>query len=76
VPIVDAQTHEVVEHVDNTGIASPALSETEPDISFAPPGRKLCVRHQRMADEGTNLKLQKVLTACVPWKYAILIHIT
>lgn len=25
-----------------------------------PPGRKLCVRHQRMADEGTNLKLQQV----------------
>lgn len=26
----------------------------------APPARKLCVRHQRMADEGTNLKLQQV----------------
>lgn len=26
------------------------------------PGRKLCVRHQRMADEGTNLKLQQVST--------------
>lgn len=25
-----------------------------------PPGRKLCFRHQRMADEGTNLQLQKV----------------
>lgn len=25
-----------------------------------PPARKLCVRHQRMADEGTNEKLQKV----------------
>lgn len=25
-----------------------------------PPPRKLCVRHQRMADEGTNLKLQQV----------------
>jgi hypothetical protein len=24
------------------------------------PARKLCVRHQRMADEGTNLKLQQV----------------
>lgn len=28
----------------------------------ATPGRKLCVRHQRMADEGTNLKLQQVST--------------
>lgn len=25
-----------------------------------PSPRKLCVRHQRMADEGTNLKLQQV----------------
>lgn len=24
------------------------------------PARKLCVRHQRMADEGTNMKLQQV----------------
>ncbi|PPQ66855.1 hypothetical protein CVT26_009634 [Gymnopilus dilepis] len=28
-----------------------------------PPPRKLCVRHQRMADEGTNLKLQQSLDA-------------
>ncbi|KAF8921532.1 WD40-repeat-containing domain protein [Mucidula mucida] len=35
--------------------------ETEsgsPPPSQQPPARKLCVRHQRMADEGTNLKLQ------------------
>lgn len=32
----------------------------EPVQSEAPPPRKLCVRHQRMADEGTNLKLQQV----------------
>ena len=25
-----------------------------------PPARKLCVRHQRMADEGISLKLQQV----------------
>ena len=25
-----------------------------------PPNRKLCIRHQRMADEGMNLKLQQV----------------
>jgi hypothetical protein len=31
-----------------------------PPQSDAPPPRKLCVRHQRMADEGTNLKLQQV----------------
>ncbi|KAI0050014.1 WD40 repeat-like protein [Auriscalpium vulgare] len=28
-----------------------------------PPARKLCIRHQRMADEGTNLKLQQALDA-------------
>jgi F-box and WD-40 domain protein MET30 len=41
--------------------------ETLPDTSEGqstpapsqPPARKLCVRHQRMADEGTNLKLQQ-----------------
>lgn len=30
-----------------------------------PPPRKLCVRHQRMADEGTNLKLQHVCVSPV-----------
>jgi hypothetical protein len=30
-----------------------------PPPSQGPPPRKLCVRHQRMADEGTNLKLQQ-----------------
>ncbi|KAI9566530.1 WD40 repeat-like protein [Boletus coccyginus] len=28
-----------------------------------PPPRKLCVRHQRIADQGTNLKLQQALDA-------------
>ncbi len=40
--------------------------ETEsgsPPPSQQPPARKLCVRHQRMADEGTNLKLQHVRLA-------------
>jgi F-box/WD-40 domain protein MET30 len=55
VPIVDPATLKVVEHGGD-----PVLLTDEPDLSFAPPGRKLCVRHQRMADEGTNLKLQHV----------------
>ncbi|KIK10770.1 hypothetical protein PISMIDRAFT_25873 [Pisolithus microcarpus 441] len=38
--------------------ASSALSSR-----FAPATRKLCVRHQRMADEGTNVKLQQSLDA-------------
>ncbi|KAH8102852.1 WD40-repeat-containing domain protein [Cristinia sonorae] len=33
------------------------------EVSEAKPARKLCVRHQRMADEGTNLKLQQALDA-------------
>ncbi|EIW60725.1 WD40 repeat-like protein [Trametes versicolor FP-101664 SS1] len=32
-------------------------------MSSQPSARKLCVRHQRMADEGTNLKLQQALDA-------------
>jgi F-box/WD-40 domain protein MET30 len=40
-------------------------SKVEQDSGSPPPSeqlspRKLCVRHQRMADEGTNLKLQQV----------------
>lgn len=37
------------------------------------PPRKLCVRHQRMADEGTNLKLQQVRLHCSMLCYAHLI---
>ncbi|KAF8610191.1 WD40 repeat-like protein [Ceratobasidium sp. AG-I] len=32
-------------------------------VDLGPPGRKLCVRHQRMADEGMSLKLQRSLDA-------------
>ncbi|OSC97658.1 WD40 repeat-like protein [Trametes coccinea BRFM310] len=39
-----------------------AISKDADGISPAP-ARKLCVRHQRMADEGTNLKLQQALDA-------------
>ncbi|KAI0747708.1 WD40 repeat-like protein [Daedaleopsis nitida] len=42
--------------------ASPTLREESP-VPTQPPARKLCVRHQRMADEGTNLKLQQALDA-------------
>ncbi|KXN87745.1 putative E3 ubiquitin ligase complex SCF subunit sconB [Leucoagaricus sp. SymC.cos] len=34
-----------------------------PSPAIQQPPRKLCVRHQRMADEGTNLKLQHSLDA-------------
>jgi F-box/WD-40 domain protein MET30 len=35
-------------------------SDRPPTPPPQPSSRKLCVRHQRMADEGTNLKLQQV----------------
>lgn len=38
---------------------------SDPHIETSTPPRKLCVRHQRMADEGTNLKLQQVRLSCV-----------
>jgi len=40
-------------------MSSDAQPERSPTPSL-PSSRKLCVRHQRMADEGTNLKLQQV----------------
>ncbi|KAJ3726296.1 WD40-repeat-containing domain protein [Lentinula raphanica] len=40
----------------------PLLRSTSTSLQ-QPPGRKLCVRHQRMADEGTNLRLQHSLDA-------------
>ncbi|KAJ7694112.1 WD40-repeat-containing domain protein [Mycena rosella] len=39
------------------------IPEEPPAQLEGPPPRKLCVRHQRMADEGTNLKLQQSLDA-------------
>ncbi len=47
--------------VDSKSGGSEYLTVHESRIA-PPPGRKLCVRHQRMADEGTNLKLQQVRT--------------
>ena len=35
-------------------------SISPPTVFTQPNARKLCVRHQRIADEGTNLKLQQV----------------
>ena len=41
----------------------------------APPPRKLCPRHKRMADEGTNLKLQQVCSCQFTTVCIILMHI-
>ncbi|OJA14941.1 hypothetical protein AZE42_09383 [Rhizopogon vesiculosus] len=46
--------------------SSPPPSTTDNSVVMSPTPtsqRKLCVRHQRMADEGTNLKLQQSLDA-------------
>ncbi|KDR73424.1 hypothetical protein GALMADRAFT_227874 [Galerina marginata CBS 339.88] len=51
----------------NPVVVAPVDDDPEPkslpDTFQPPPPRKLCVRHQRMADEGTNLKLQQSLDA-------------
>ncbi|KAJ8489144.1 hypothetical protein ONZ51_g3141 [Trametes cubensis] len=43
-----------------TAASSVASSSKDAEVPSQPPARKLCVRHQRMADEGTNLKLQQL----------------
>jgi F-box/WD-40 domain protein MET30 len=64
-------TFEVTEAVDidkmeeeETPLETPEELNDAPTLS-QPGARKLCVRHQRMADEGTNLKLQQVSTFIV-----------
>ena len=55
-PIVDNSALQLV-----TKPAVPPQATAPPPADYIqPPARKLCVRHQRMADEGTNLKLQQV----------------
>ena len=61
----EVHSSETEHHVDTAGSSPTQTSERGPERSRsdAPPqpsARKLCVRHQRMADEGTNLKIQKV----------------
>ncbi|CUA74962.1 putative E3 ubiquitin ligase complex SCF subunit sconB [Rhizoctonia solani] len=47
-------------------------AESSRGLDFAPPGRKLCVRHQRMADEGMSSKLQRSLDALpIPEREAV-----
>ncbi|KAH9830924.1 WD40 repeat-like protein, partial [Rhodofomes roseus] len=58
-PIVDNSALQLV-----TKTVSPSNGTGKPTADYIqPPARKLCVRHQRMADEGTNLKLQQALDA-------------
>ncbi|CCM03916.1 uncharacterized protein FIBRA_06067 [Fibroporia radiculosa] len=53
--------------IDNSSlqlVTKPEAAHHEANQSQQQPAqRKLCVRHQRMADEGTNLKLQQALDA-------------
>ncbi|RDB23998.1 putative E3 ubiquitin ligase complex SCF subunit sconB [Hypsizygus marmoreus] len=64
-PPVRQEPPVVLDDADN--ITSSAKAEEQEPVSSPPPEhaapRKLCVRHQRMADEGTNLKLQQSLDA-------------
>ncbi|KAJ3487747.1 hypothetical protein NLJ89_g11684 [Agrocybe chaxingu] len=66
-PTMDFEPAAVLD--DAVSFAASPKSDPEPEReAFSPPPqqpppRKLCVRHQRMADEGTNLKLQQALDA-------------
>ncbi|KAF8061462.1 WD40-repeat-containing domain protein, partial [Lyophyllum atratum] len=61
-PIHD--TTMVLDDADNiTSSIKSDEHDERPSQSPPPEPRKLCVRHQRMADEGTNLKLQHSLDA-------------
>ncbi|KAI6167120.1 WD40 repeat-like protein [Pisolithus thermaeus] len=61
------------DNIPGTEITATMSAEHPPDDALqessslssrlAPATRKLCVRHQRMADEGTNIKLQQSLDA-------------
>jgi hypothetical protein len=54
----DAGFHDAVGAFESHG--SPTLEHEQRMAATQPEPRKLCVRHQRMADEGTNVKLQEV----------------
>lgn len=50
-----------MEEVEATEAPGSEISDDHSEAAPSQPAaRKLCVRHQRMADEGTNLKLQQV----------------
>lgn len=60
---IDVPTNEEVINATSHSdpVSSMYKSDTDHEFSLPqPPARKLCVRHQRMADEGTIIKLQQV----------------
>ncbi|EIM90473.1 WD40 repeat-like protein [Stereum hirsutum FP-91666 SS1] len=66
IPAVTAEGEPEEDEVRERWGASVQEQEQEASTSTPPPlqpsqGRKLCIRHQRMADEGMNLQLQKAL---------------
>lgn len=66
IPAVTTEEEPEEEEVRERWEASVQEQEQEASTSTSQPplqpsqGRKLCIRHQRMADEGMNLQLQKV----------------
>ena len=61
-PSLPPNRKDVDRPVSRTRTAKGKAKENHVEDWLQPPGRKLCSRHQRMADEGTNLQLQKVST--------------
>jgi F-box and WD-40 domain protein MET30 len=61
--VFDPSFRDSVPHSDTTH--TPIRHSVPPNLTDTPetasaPARQLCVRHKRMADQGTNLKLQRV----------------
>jgi len=64
-------------HTNEQPPTSDNLRTDPPDDVHPIPGpsqRKLCPRHKRMADEGTNLKLQQVRYCHIANVYVLLTH--
>lgn len=76
IPAVTAEGEPEEDEARERWGASVQEQEQEASTSTSPPplqpsqGRKLCIRHQRMADEGMNLQLQKVCSCqyCVGYR--------
>jgi F-box and WD-40 domain protein MET30 len=62
-PVFDTPSHD---EVKKGAVELPPKTSDTVSTGVQQPARKLCVRHQRMADEGTSLKLQQVCALARP----------
>lgn len=70
---IDSQSCDTLKPPTTSLAPTPStLLHLPPSGLLQPSSRKLCVRHQRIADEGTNLKLQQVCST-YPFVHTVLI---